>query len=185
MSKDTWFSSDYHFFHGNIIRHCGRTFGNWWEMNEAIIKNHNANVKPNDDFYHLGDFSLGQPGKTIEILKRLNGNKYMIRGNHDKVLDKPEVQQYFIWIKDYYRLHIQDKDMRGGNQLIILCHYAMRVWDQSHRGESWQLFGHSHHRLPDDPNSLSIDVGVDGYNYRPISFNEIREIMSKKNINHY
>ena len=32
-------------------------------------------------------------------------------------------------------------------QLVVLCHYAMRVWDRSHYG-SWHLYGHSHGNLP-------------------------------------
>lgn len=179
MSKEIWFSGDYHAYHNNIIKYTNRPFNNWWEMNEALIANHNAIVKPGDDFYHNGDFSLGQPGKTIEFLKRLNGKKYMIAGNHDKALRNIEVQQYYEWLKDYFRLTVQDKNARGGNQIIILCHYAFRVWDQSHRG-SWNLFAHNHGKLPDNPKSLSIDVGVDCHGYRPISYYEIKEIMAKK-----
>jgi len=68
-------------------------------------------------------------------------------------------------------------DLAG--QQIILCHYAMRVWDKSHWG-IWHLYGHSHGSLPDDPRSLSYDVGVDKNNFTPLLFEEVKEIMSKK-----
>ena len=42
------------------------------------------------------------------------------------------------------------------------------------------LFGHSHSTLPDDPNSLSCDVGVDAWNYAPVSFEQLQEVMAKK-----
>jgi len=87
-----------------------------------------------------------------------------------------------------------------GEQQIWLSHYAHRVWNKSHHGV-FHLFAHSHNSLPDDPNSLSFDVGVDATaarlsglpsgktvvagttkpeDYRPISFDEVVEIMSKK-----
>lgn len=55
----------------------------------------------------------------------------------------------------------------------------MRVWNKSHYG-AWMLYGHSHGSLIDDPNSLSFDVGVDCHNYKPFSFEEVKEIMSHK-----
>jgi calcineurin-like phosphoesterase family protein len=179
QKMNRWFSADFHLGHLNIIKYCDRQFSNTHEMNEAIIANHNACVQPDDEFYHLGDFSWMSVGYTIEALKRMNGKKFMIRGNHDKILDRPEVQQYYTWIKDYHRLMVPDKSIRGGQQIIILCHYAMRVWDQKHRS-SMMLYGHSHNGLPDDPTLLSIDVGVDCHDFKPFSYEEIKSIMEKK-----
>jgi calcineurin-like phosphoesterase family protein len=53
----------------------------------------------------------------------------------------------------------------------------MRVWDQSHHG-SWHLYGHSHGKLPDL--GLSTDVGVDGHNFQPWSFEEVRAYFRSK-----
>ena len=55
-------------------------------------------------------------------------------------------------------------------QLVVLCHYSMRVWDRSHYG-SWHLYGHSHGNLPPLKNSL--DVSVDCWGYRPVSIDMI------------
>jgi calcineurin-like phosphoesterase family protein len=63
------------------------------------------------------------------------------------------------------------------HQKLILDHYAMRVWDQSHHG-SWHLYGHSHGKLPDL--GLSTDVGVDGHNFQPWSFEEVRAYFRSK-----
>jgi calcineurin-like phosphoesterase family protein len=174
-----FFSADFHLGHSNIIKYCGRPFENVHEMNEKIIENYNAIVAPDDHLYFLGDFSFCSPGLTIEFLKRLHGKKFMIQGNHDKALTKEEVRPYIEWLKDYHKLSIQDKDAARGVQDIVLMHYAMRVWDKSHWG-AWQLYGHSHGSLPDDPNALAIDVGVDCHNFKPITYDEIKVIMSKK-----
>jgi len=180
-----WFSADYHLGHSNIIKYCGRPFANAHEMNEAIIANHNACVQPDDEFYHLGDFSMMGPGPTIEALKRLNGKKFLLMGNHDKVLRKEEVQYYFNPIPAEHEVIIQDKSASHGRLIIVLSHYAMRVWNKSH-WDSWQLYGHSHGKLPDDPALRSIDVGVDCHGFRPISYYEIRDIMAKKTpVNHF
>jgi calcineurin-like phosphoesterase family protein len=56
----------------------------------------------------------------------------------------------------------------------------MKVWNGSHKGD-WQLYGHSHGTLPDDPNALSCDVGVDCWNYFPVSMEQLRAKMKTKN----
>jgi calcineurin-like phosphoesterase family protein len=66
-----------------------------------------------------------------------------------------------------------------GKQGIVLCHYAMRVWLHHGRG-TWQLYGHSHGNLPDEPLALSMDVGVDTHDFRPLHIEEIQAIMKRK-----
>jgi hypothetical protein len=78
----------------------------------------------------------------------------------------------FHFVGHYYRLKHQE-------ERIILAHYAFRVWDRSHHG-SWNLYGHSHGTLPDDPHARAIDVGIDCHNYYPIEFDQVKEIMDKK-----
>jgi len=79
-----YFISDTHFNHSNIIKYCNRPFNNVEEMNEAIINNWNSIVSDEDTIYHLGDFALGTKDSIIDIVNRLNGKKYLIRGNHDR-----------------------------------------------------------------------------------------------------
>ena len=45
----TWFVSDTHFGHANIIRHCSRPFADAGEMDAAMVANWNALVRPDDD----------------------------------------------------------------------------------------------------------------------------------------
>lgn len=151
-------------------------------MNEELIKNWNALISDDDEVYHLGDVSLGSPEKTKEILYRLNGKIYLINGNHEKsVLSKSYNRDRFEWIKDYHELKINNE---GGKSMIVMCHYAMRVWNKSHHG-AYHLYGHSHDSLEYQSWGKSMDVGVDSAarilgEYRPFKFNEIKSILDKR-----
>jgi calcineurin-like phosphoesterase family protein len=153
------------------MKYCNRPFSSTEEMNNTIIKNYNTVVKPKDEVYMLGDFAFVKSVQEIEtLLSQLNGKKYLIYGNHDRNFIN---QSSFIWKKDIAKINIQ-------GQKIILCHYSMRVWDCSHYG-SWNLYGHSHNCLEEFDNILACDVGVDAWNFCPVSFEQIKEKMSKKN----
>lgn len=177
MKTNIFFTADHHFGHANIIRFTNRPFRDLDEMNEELIKRWNEKVGKEDFVYHLGDVSLGKPDFTKEVLDQLNGKIFLIKGNHEgSTLTYPK---RFEWIKDYAEMRVEDEDQSNGYQKIILSHYAMRTWNGSHRG-TWQLFGHSHGTLFDDPEMLSIDVGVDCHNFYPISYEEVKKIMKHK-----
>lgn len=171
-----FFTSDLHLGHENVIKYAKRPFANAKEMDEALVSNWNARIRPNDTVYVVGDVSFHRPEETRKILRRMNGTKALVLGNHDKKLGCLDM---FVFAKDMYTLKVEDAQAERGLQNIVLCHYAMRVWDKSHYG-AWHLYGHSHNSLPDDPTALSIDVGVDAQNFAPISYEEVREIMRKK-----
>ncbi len=80
--------SDTHFNHKNIIDYCNRPFKDIDEMNNTIIYNWNRIVKKDDIVYHLGDFFLGSKFDLKDIVDRLNGAIYLIRGNHDRLTVK-------------------------------------------------------------------------------------------------
>ena len=164
LMSNVWFIADTHFCHKNILNYSKRPFDNIEEMNEVIIDNWNKNVKRNDCIYHLGDFSFYNKKSYNNIFDRLNGNKFLIRGNHDKYACKG-----WIWVKNYSELKIN-------NISVILSHYSHRVWNKSNHG-SFHLYGHSHGHLP--PNGKSFDVGVDCWGYNPINFDEVMWAMNK------
>jgi calcineurin-like phosphoesterase family protein len=147
-------------------------------MDETIISNWNKVVGENDLVYHLGDFAFGpredNTGKIFfeNLFNRLNGLIVLIKGNHDSLAWKNRGCFYASY-DSYHEIRINGQD-------ITLCHYAMKIWNKSHRG-AWHLYGHSHESLPDDKQSLSFDVGVDCHNYTPINFERVKDIMSKKN----
>jgi calcineurin-like phosphoesterase family protein len=171
-----WFTADTHFGHSNIIQYTKRPFTGAKEMDETLIANWNAHVQPEDEVYHLGDFALADPAYCRKILSRLQGRIHLVTGNHEKAALACTDQ--FVWVKDYHELHVERPDSPR-KQAVVLFHYAMRVWNASHHG-SWQLYGHSHGTLPDDPTALAIDVGVDCHGYRPISYDEVATIMATK-----
>lgn len=142
-------------------------------MDEALIDNWNKVVGPEDNIYHLGDFSLARPDP---YLFRLKGHISYIFGNHDKQMRRLAADGPLF---DNLAFFGELAEITIEGQSIVLCHYAMRTWSRSHYG-AWQLYGHSHNSLPDDPGARAIDVGVDARNYTPISFEEIKKIMEKK-----
>ncbi|MGB1241923.1 MAG: metallophosphoesterase [Chitinophagales bacterium] len=176
MSK-IFFTSDHHFGHKKILGFSNRPFADVDEMNEEMIKRWNEKVSPEDEVYHLGDVGLCSVGKLRKILNRLNGKIYLIKGNHEKSAEACHAR--FEWVKDYHELVVKDEEHERGEQLIVLFHYAMRVWNVSHWG-AYHLYGHSHGALPDDPTMRSFDIGVDCHDFYPLSYEEVKAIMKTK-----
>ena len=166
-----WFTADFHLGHKNIIRYCNRPFESIEAMNSAILERLNSAVKANDVLYFLGDFCIGPKTRALELRREIRCKKiFAVPGNHDK--DTRKLTEEFSWLGDLAEISIN-------GQRIVLCHYAMRVWNHSSHG-AWHLFGHSHGRLPTLDTSLSMDVGVDTHDFRPWSFDEIRGQMTAK-----
>lgn len=80
LTLDTWIVSDTHFNHDNIVRYCGRPV----DHTEIMVKNWHKLVRPDDTVLHLGDIFMGRTSASANILRNLPGNKFFIRGNHDK-----------------------------------------------------------------------------------------------------
>jgi calcineurin-like phosphoesterase family protein len=64
-------------------------------------------------------------------------------------------------------------------QDITLSHYAMMTWASSVHG-SWQLYGHSHGRMPESIYRYSFDVGIDVWGYVPIPIEAVKLKMGPK-----
>lgn len=164
-----WFTADTHFAHTKILGFCRRPWNTIEEMDAALITNWNELVGVEDTVYHLGDFVMGSAHLARKYFGQLKGNIRVIPGSHDK-----------RWIKSACRIYSKSgyevftlaplctitPKVGGKQQPIVLCHYAMKVWDRSHFN-SWQLYGHSHGRLPGI--GKQYDVGVDNNHYHPIS----------------
>lgn len=149
-----FFTADEHYGHKNIIAYCKRPFKTVEEMNEILIDNHNAVVGRKDITVHAGDFCFP---RREQYVRYLNGNHIFIRGNHDHKGDK--------FYGEIYEKTIE-------HQKIVVCHYAMRTWNGSHRG-AWNLHGHTHGTLEGDGKQW--DVGVDVNNFTPVSFEQLKE----------
>lgn len=185
LNKDNiFFTSDTHFSHSNIIKYCNRPFTTVKEMDDTIINNWNTKVPIGSTVFHLGDLSLGSSKKYLDkLLYDLNGDIHLIVGNHEK--DALEQKRRFENISDIMEIFVEDEEITYKEQHIILCHYPMIVWNGSHRG-SWQLFGHVHGGLSNkgmiQHKPAQLDVGVDSHNYTPISYQEVKEIITKQHM---
>ena len=166
----TFFTSDTHFGHENIIKYVNRPFKTSYEMDEALVENWNKAVSADDVVYHLGDFAFGRVTQEYvsKLAKRLNGKIHLIVGNHEKL--GKGIPWRFETIKEYDEIEIE-------KQCIVLFHYGLRTWHHNMRGV-WHLYGHSHGTLP--PFGKSLDIGVDCWNFRPVPFEELKSVMDKR-----
>lgn len=186
-----WFTSDTHFGHSNIIKYSERPFSTIEEHDSCFIDNINKVVKSSDVLYHLGDFVFCKNHHSaIHSIERityaLNCKTIHLRlGNHDHAIRKAKdyllQHRVFASVLPYEEIKVS-RDTWKQSHDITLCHYAMKVWNKSHRG-ALHLYGHSHSSLPDDPNSLSFDVGVDSClfghaRFTPYSMDEVDHIMN-------
>lgn len=135
-------------------------------------------VKPGDTVYHLGDVAFSE--ESGSSIRKLPGRKYLIVGNHDHRWRKSFSQWGFSWSKDVFELRIGGGTRKGGHTLW-LSHYAHRVWPKRHYG-TLHLYGHSHGNLPFYPQSA--DVGVDAWNYYPVSLEEVAQYIKTNGENH-
>lgn len=163
----TFFTSDTHFGHANIIKYCNRPFFSVGEMDEALIANWNSVVKNGDTVWHLGDFTMYGTEQAERYRNRLNGDIHLIWGNHDR----NAVRDMTIWKSSQYACEISHSGCK-----ITLCHYAMRVWNKCRRG-ALMFYGHSHNGLAGS--SQSLDVGVDAWHYKPVTLPQILQRISK------
>lgn len=175
----TFFISDTHFYHQNIIKYCDRPFVHADEMNEALIKNWNSIVQPEDQLFHLGDFAFCPPDKAANVARRLHGKKHLILGNHDRKKTLDAIEPFFEWVKDTHLLTVQDKNNQYGNQQIWLSHYAHLCWPEMSYG-SYHLFGHSHGKCCVPFTAKAMDVGVDSNNFYPVSYEQVKLYMSQR-----
>ena len=172
-----WFTSDTHFCHENIMKFCSRPFKDIGEMNHELVRRWNETVPPDGVVFHLGDFAFASPGEWNDILGRLNGQIYLILGNHDFKQIKQGFMRRFAHVT-------QQMTIRVGGQSIVLNHNPFLCYAGSYNNV-WQLFGHVHsgpasHCGLDHPRlnmlfPLQYDVGVDNNDFRPVSFKEVKE----------
>ena len=123
-----YYLADPHYFHGNLNNRMDkRGFSSVEEMNEYMIEKHNNKVRKNDEIVFLGDVSFGKAQETMEVLKRLNGTKYLIQGNHEKYLkDASFDKTLFKWIRPY-------EELNDNNRFVILSHYPILFYNKQYR----------------------------------------------------
>ena len=176
-----FFTSDTHFGHSKIIDYCKRPFSSIEEHDKTLIQNWNNVVGQDDTVFHLGDFAYGNSQFVSNIIKQLNGNIILIKGNHDLRNMNPTLYNMFSDAVYQARILI-DKQTVYLNHFPFLCfeHGDINLYKDNY---SIQLFGHVHSgslTSSEDVNRLNIlfptqyDVGVDNNNFTPISWIDVK-----------
>ena len=70
-----WFTSDWHFGHRNVIDYCNRPFSSVEEMNDKLVELWNNTIKPEDEVWFLGDFSMNPKWSSERILISLTAEE--------------------------------------------------------------------------------------------------------------
>lgn len=190
----TWFISDLHFSHASILyfhperrEACGVTLEELQEDKKSAIEKHdewliklwNDTVSKCDNVYILGDFCLGNKARTEDILKRLKGKKYLVRGNHDKSCNG--LERYFEWVGDIKEVKFTNNqyDFIDPDETFCVecCHFPMLTWNRRPHG-TVHLHGHCHGSIDDfntTSKELRVDVGFDG-KFANMQFIDIEKI---------
>lgn len=178
-----YYIADLHLGHSNIIRLCNRPFKDVDEMDEALIKNWNSVVTNNDDVYIIGDFCYKSGSHPVEYLKKLNGKKHLIIGNHDgRILKDPSCRKCFDSINEMLTINDNGK-------MVVLCHYPLAEWNGFFRN-SIHIYGHIHNNTRNDTYKIvskipnAYNAGVDILNFTPQTLDNVINLnkeFNKKN----
>lgn len=169
--KNIFFSSDLHLGHQNSWEKFKnedgsplRPFTSTEDMNEEIIERHNAVVSPQDTWYCLGDVAINK--KFLHLVKRMNGHKRLVRGNHDIFDDR------FYNEIGFEKIY----GVRVFTDHFICSHIPLREEQITERFRA-NLHGHLHGNFINSPIYLS--VCVERINYTPLHFDEIDDMINK------
>lgn len=182
-ANKVFFTADLHFGHDWLVKFNNRPYSSSKEMDEALIKNWNQTVPSDGLVFVLGDIGYTSDERIIEIFKQLNGEKILIRGNHDTDNYQEEtLLSLFSEIHELLFVRVQDYN-HSIYHYMVLCHYPMLDWQNSYRG-TWQLFGHIHTRKIKEFDTVKArlfssqyDVGVDNNHFKPISCRDLNLII--------
>jgi calcineurin-like phosphoesterase family protein len=185
----TWFTSDFHFGHQNIIKFCDRPFASVEEMDYTLVKNYEALVKPSDTVFILGDLSM-----SFQIAKKfiegLPGKKFLIAGNHDfcHPANKKGRNGLAKWTEAYKSigfeevlleliLTVEQEKIRLHHMPYTGDHHDTEVRYAEHRPRSDGLkLLHGHVHTTWTKRGSMLNVGVDKHGFAPISLEKVKEL---------
>jgi calcineurin-like phosphoesterase family protein len=172
MVHEKFFISDTHFFHNSILKFTGadgkrirHQFNSFEEMHEYMIEKWNSVVKDNDYVYHLGDVTFQYHRGFNELMHRLKGKKRLIVGNHDKIWN-PALQMHFEKVDLW-------KGFKEHN--FTASHFPLRL--ESLRDGAFNVHGHIHQNMMEDPHYINVSVEV--RDYTPVHIDQIGQEISK------
>lgn len=166
-----WFTSDLHFGHDKDFVWKARGFNSIEEMNEAIISRFNSKVLPEDTVYILGDLMLGDKDAGKACLKRLNGKKIVVLGNHDT---NPRIEIY----KKYAEEVVYAMPLKYKKKSFFLSHYPTLTGNMDDRPGhcTFNLHGHTHQTSNYTRGyKFMYHVGVDSHDCYPVHIDDVIE----------
>lgn len=180
-----YFTADLHFCHQREFLYINRGFSNVYDMNQAIIRNWNNVVKPEDDVYVLGDLMLNDNREGVKCLHQLQGNLHIIIGNHD-------TEERLHLYRDSWNVREihYGQMLQYGKYRFFLSHYPTftpHIEERPPSREVINLFGHTHQstnffRYADiaEEQMYMYHVGVNSHNLTPVSIEEVIADITEK-----
>lgn len=182
--RKTFFTGDLHFGHKNVLTFDNRPFATVDEMDAELIRRWNNKVGRGDLVYVLGDLIWkSRNNDAPALIKSLNGQIILIKGNHDRFLHNSKAKAALAGIKDYDDICVTLED--GTQRRVIISHYFIPMYI-GHRYNAIHLHAHSHFS---DEADFEIDfaeqlnrmgckneiynVGCMYWNYEPVTLDEI------------
>jgi len=160
-NKDFWVISDTHFNHRKIQEYCNRPDG--WQ--DLIIENWNKLITKDDIVLHLGDFAFGNKEQVSIIREQLNGEIFLIRGNHDRHSKK--------WYEDI-EINVISPFMVNSEGDINIYFTHRRIKEEMFYGIN--IHGHMHQMSPfigTENDGIFVNLSVEETNYKPKKFSKI------------
>jgi calcineurin-like phosphoesterase family protein len=153
-------------------------------MNAELIENWANPVKPNDIIFILGDIAFGGASVFEEIVPKLNGQKYLVLGNHDYKNVRERYREWFVDVAPKMFISID-------GQPIILNHEPLLCFGGQMNNRTWHFFGHVHTSKTESQGSdyklvrtmctpSMYDVGADFNDFTPIKWQEVRDIVLRQ-----
>lgn len=172
MSR-VYFTADWHLFHNNILTYCKRPFVDTEEMQTAFLSNYNDKVTESDTVWILGDLMMAGRRYKRELdifIDKLNGTKHLVTGNHDRLSNRQYIDVGFSSVHTYFPFYFN-----SDSDKIPLMHdpstsVAFPDCDcfTAHVHGLWR-------RQIMDNGSRCVNVGVDVWDYSPVSFDKLLE----------
>lgn len=188
-----YLTSDLHIGHENMIENGWRPFSTTAEMFEGIKANWNTAVASDDFVFILGDVVMGKRSENLPRLDELNGQKWLVPGNHDHCHPMHGEKRRLKWLLEYGKymsiLEVEDHCEEAFGVPVTLCHFPYDVdhteeirypeWRPRNEGQ-WLVHGHLHSKSsmsPDRPRQ--IDVGMDAWNFTPVPIKTIAQLIKE------
>lgn len=163
-------TSDPHYFHNQISEYCNRPFKNEHAMRNTLIENYNNTVPEDGVCFFVGDMGMlgtSQWERLTGLLKKLNGAKHLILGNHDEMKPFRYVNVGFTSVHTSLQLILEI----DGKRVKFILNHDPCIWDLV-PDDTVLLCGHIHNLFKILPQKNTVNVGVDVWDYRPVSILE-------------